>query len=131
MLQIIRCAFPYSSSTPCLLLFSLPLLSLSYSLSLFLFLTSFSHKQQSGQIAGQPKRTDHLSTSEYWKPATGAVERNKSFSFEYVRFHLLQRVLSLVCVCMHVCVYECLSPCHHLDAGEINSDTGQPLKLAL
>ncbi len=108
-------------------------LSLTHHLSLSFSLAS-SHKQPSGQIAGQPKRADHLSTSEYWKPATGAVEHNKSFSYEYIRFRLLQRVLSIVYVCVWVCgcvwVYVCLSPCHHLDAGEINSDAGQPLKLA-
>lgn len=83
MLQIIHCTFPYSSSDPRLLLTSQPLSSLSHSLSPSLsFSLPFSHKQQSGQIAGQPKREDHLSTSEYWKPATGAVELNKSFSYE-------------------------------------------------
>lgn len=38
-------------------------------------------------------------------------------------FNLLQKVLSVARVC--------LSLCHHLDAGEINSDAGQPLKRAL
>ena len=125
MLQIIRCAFPYSSSTPRLLLTSPAPSSLSHSLSLSH--SPPSHKQQSGQIAGQPKRADHLSTSEYWKPATGAVEHNKSFSYQYTHF---RPAAAGAIHSARAWVYVCLSPCHHLDAGEINSDAGQPLKPA-
>lgn len=102
MLQIIHSALPYSSiaySTPRLLLTSLPLSS-SHSLSHPLsFSLPFSHKQQSGQIAGQLKRADHLST-EYWKPATGAVEHNKSSSYEYTLSLTAEGAIHSVCMCV-------------------------------
>lgn len=106
MLQIIRSAFRYSSnsySTPRSLLTSLLLSSFTHSLSLnhFCFSLPFSHKQQSGRIAGQPKRADRLST-ERWKPATGAVEHNKSFSYEYTLSLTAEGAIRTACVC--VCV---------------------------
>lgn len=85
MLQIIRCAFPYSSSTPSppLPLLSPPhslSLSLSHSPTLPLSPSLFPINSRVVRLQASPKRADHLSTSEYWKPATGAVEHNKSFS---------------------------------------------------
>lgn len=80
-----------------------------------------SHKQQSCQTAGPPKRAARLSTSEHWKPATGAMKYIKSFPFECTCTFTCSRECS-VCVC--VCLFD------HLNAGDINIDPRQPLKLA-
>lgn len=84
-----------------------------------LSLSLLSHKQQSCQTAGPPKRAARLSTSEHWKPATGAMKYIKSFPSE--------------CTCTFTCSREC-SVCvcvfDHLNAGDINIDPRQPLKLA-
>lgn len=79
----------------------------------------FSHKQQSCQTAGPPKRAARLSASEHWKPATGAMKYIKSFPSEHTCTFTCSRE---GCVC--VCVFD------HLNAGDINIDPRQPLKLA-
>lgn len=62
-----------------------------------------SHKQQSCQTAGPPKRAARWSTSEHWKPATGAMKYIKSFPSKCTCTFTCSRKCS-VCVCVCVCL---------------------------
>lgn len=134
MLQIICRAIPYSSSTPhlhftpiycliSLLFFSSPTLSFPLSVCLSHFPLLINSRMVRLQASLEEQ---NISTSEYWKPATGAAGYIKSFCYECTQLHcgigLLEDAFHSICVC--------LSLCHHLNAGEINIDPGQPLKLA-
>lgn len=108
----------------CISLFIHPSLALHHPAALrapspSLSLALLSHKQQRCQTAGSPKRAAHLSTSEHWKPATGAAKYIQSFTSECM--------CSFTC---YPCVCVCWCVCQHLNAGDINIDPWQPLKLA-